>query len=67
MPTVRQKISRLIKDAETCALVTVNRSGQPRCRLMANIASRASDTLYLATALKTSKVREIKANPSFPR
>jgi len=63
MATLRQRISQVIKGAETCALVTVNRSGQPRCRLMANITSRASDTFYLATALKTNKVTEIKANP----
>ena len=63
MATLRQKISGLIKGSETCGLITVNRSGQPRCRLMANTATRVSDTFHLATALATNKVSEIKANP----
>ena len=63
MATLRQKISKLIKEAGSCTLVTVNAKGEPRCRLMGDLATGVSKVMYLATYVKSNKVKEIRANP----
>ena len=63
MATLRQKISKLVKEAENCTLVTVNAKGEPRCRLMGNLAKGVSKVVYLSTYVKSNKVKEIRANP----
>ena len=63
MATLRQKISRLIKETSYCTLVTVNPKAEPRCRLMGSLGKGMAKVVYLATYVESNKVKEIKANP----
>ena len=63
MATLRQKVSKLIRNAKACTLVTVNSKGEPRCRLMGNLAKGVARTFHLVTYVKSNKVKEIAGNP----
>ncbi|MFH0965759.1 MAG: pyridoxamine 5'-phosphate oxidase family protein [Planctomycetota bacterium] len=63
MATLRQKVSKLIGGAKACTLVTVNAKGEPRCRLMGNLAKGVAKTFHLITYVKSNKMTEIAGNP----
>lgn len=54
---------KIINQAPTCALITINENGFPISRMMQTLATEKDFIIWMATKPNTKKVKEIKVNP----
>jgi general stress protein 26 len=54
----------IMKDAHNCALVTLDKDGNPGVRTMEPFDPEEDFTIWLGTSPKSRKVRQIKDNPN---
>lgn len=58
-----EKMTRLIREHDTCVLATVGADGRPHCSLMSYLAAEDARRLYLLSGRSTRKHRNMLANP----
>jgi nitroimidazol reductase NimA-like FMN-containing flavoprotein (pyridoxamine 5'-phosphate oxidase superfamily) len=61
--TMIEKMKDLVKRKGTCVLATVS-DNDPHCSLMAYVTDNDCREIYMVTSRKTTKFRNLSANPS---